>query len=86
MLQERGSANFCPVSIESAAVEAELIESMLETVPPVVYKALCRGGEGFETAWNQKTLYTCDRLESNAVVTKIAKVVTNQVSCVLGMD
>ncbi|KAM0804453.1 hypothetical protein BDR22DRAFT_969794 [Usnea florida] len=55
-------------------------------LPPVDYKALCRGEEGFETAWNQKTLDTCDRLESNAVVTKIAKVVTNQVSCVLDMD
>ena len=49
-------------------------------------RAVFDGEDGPETAWNLKTLYTCNQLESNHVITTIAKHVTNQVSCVLGMN
>ena len=50
-----------------------------------VCKVLRNGEEGFDNAWHPRTLYLCNRLEDNHVISMIAEHVTHQVSCVLGM-
>lgn len=49
-------------------------------------RAFGDGEPGPDTAWNLKTWYLFHRLENNHVITKMANHVTNQVSCLLGMD